>query len=107
MEARGEAEDNSAPKPSLEKPPSTPEMDARDAEELADSMIQNSPLPDPERSNERLPEGDGRDKLPEERGGKKLPEEGGGEKLPEKIPTGKLIMPCTNKVLPFSLSFVL
>ena len=82
-------------------------MDAHEAEELADSMIQNSPLPDLERSNERLPEGDGRDKLPEERGEKKLPEEGGGEKLPEKIPTGKLIMPCTNKVLPFSLSFIL
>ena len=82
-------------------------MDAHEAEELANSMMRNSPLPDPERSNERLPEGDGRDKLPEERGGKKLPEEGGGEKLPKKIPIGKLIMPCTNKVLPFSLSFVL
>ena len=67
----------------------------------------NSPLPDGERGDERLLEGDGSDKLPKEGGDEKLPEEGGGEKLLEKTPTGKLIVPCTDKVLPFSLSLVL
>ena len=71
-------------KSTLEKPPSTPEMDAREAEELANSMMRNSPLPDPERSEEKLPEDDG---------SKKLLEEGGGEKLPGEGPTGKLIIP--------------
>ena len=85
-------------KSTLEKPPSTPEMDAREAEELANSMMRNSPLPDPERSEEKLPEDNGREKLPKE---------GGGEKLPEETPTGKLIMPCTGRVLPFSLHLVL
>ena len=47
------------------------------------------------------------DKLPEEGGDEKLSEVGGGEKLPEKTPTYKLIVPCTDKVLPFSLSLVL
>ena len=36
----------------------------------------------------------------------KLPEEGDGEKLPAETPTGKLIMPCTEKVLFFALSLV-
>ena len=45
-------------------------------------------------------------KLPEEGGDEKLPEEEGGEKLPEETPTGKLIMPCTEKVLFFGLSLV-
>ena len=49
-------------------------MDAREAEQMANSMMQNSPLPNAERS------------------GEKLLEEGGGEKLPEEIPTGKLVM---------------
>ena len=44
--------------------------------------------------------------LPEEEKGKKLPE-GDDSKLPEDTPTGKLIVPCTDKVLPFSLSLVL
>ena len=39
-------------------------------------------------------------------GDEKLPEEEGGEKLPEETPTGKLIMPCTEKVLFFCLSLV-
>ena len=47
-------------------------MDAHEAEELANSMMRNSPLPDAERSDEKLPEEEG----------EKLPEEGGGEKLP-------------------------
>ena len=73
-------------------------MNAHEAEEMANSMLLNSPLPDAERSDERLPEGGGSDKLPKE---------GGDEKLPEETPTGKLIMPCTVRVLPFSLRLVL
>ena len=91
----------------MEKSLRTPEMDAHEAEELANSMMLNFPLPDAERGDERLLEGDGSDKLPKEGGDEKLPEEGGGEKLLEKTPTGKLIVPCTDKVLPFSLSLVL
>ena len=79
----------------MEKPPSTLEMSAREAEDMADAMLRNSPLPDAERSDERLPEDDGSDKLPEEEG---------GEKLPEDAPTGKLTMPCTDKVLLFARS---
>ena len=63
---------------------------------MANSMLLNSPLPDADRSDERLPEGDGSEKLPEE---------GGGEKVPKETHTGKLIMPCTDRVLPFFLSF--
>ena len=73
-------------------------MSAREAEDLADAMLRNSPLPDTERSDERLPEGSGSDKLPEE-GGEKL-SEGSVEKLPEDTPLGNLILPCTDRVLP-------
>ena len=72
-------------------------MDARQAEEMANSMLLNSPLPDAERSDERLPEGDESEKLSKE---------GGGEKLPKETPTGKLIMPCTKGVLPFVFPLV-
>jgi len=41
----------------VEKPPSIPDMDAREVEEMANSMLLNSPLPDAERSDERLPDG--------------------------------------------------
>ena len=71
-------------------------MDAHEAEELANSMMQNSPLPDAERSDERLPTGDGSEKLPKE---------GGNEKLPGETPTGKLIVSCIDKVLPFLVCF--
>ena len=71
-------------------------MSARDAEDMANAMLLDSPLPDAERSVEGLPEGRGSDKLP--KGGTKLPEEESSEKLPEEIPTGKLIRPCTEKV---------
>ena len=67
-------------------------MDAHEAEEMANSMMWNSPLPDAEKSDE---------KLPKEEGSEKLPKEGGGEKLPEEIPTGKLIMALPEGVLPF------
>jgi len=59
-------------------------MDAHEAEEIVNSMLLNSPLPDPERSDE---------KLPEEEGSVKLPKEGGSEKLPVETSTGKLMIP--------------
>ena len=98
MEIKGDTEDNSASKSTVEKPPSTPEMSAHDAEDMANAMLLDSPLPDADRSNEGLPEGRGSDKLPEEEKGEKLPEEDDA-KLPEDTPTGKLIKPCTEKVL--------
>ena len=97
LEARGETEDDSAPKSSVEKPPSTLEMDAHEAKEMANAMLLNSPLPDAERSDERLPEEDGSNKLPKE---------GGDEKLLEETPIGKFIMPCTERVLPFIFPLV-
>ena len=72
-------------------------MSAREKEDMVDAMLRNFPLPDAERSDERLAKGSGSDKLPEEEGGEKHPE-GGNVKLPEDTPTGKLIMPCTRKV---------
>ena len=56
--------------PGLEKPPSTPEMSAHDAEVMANTMLLDSPLLDPERANEEIPE-DGRSG--------RLPGEGEGE----------------------------
>ena len=73
-------------------------MSARGAEDMADAMLLDSPLPDAERSEEGLPRGSGSDKLLEEKGGEKLPE-GGNVKVLEDIPTGKFIKPCTDGVL--------
>ena len=81
-------------------PPSTPEMSARETEAMVDSMLRDSPLSDTEKGDEKFPEDSGSDKLPKEGGGENLPEEGGNKKLPEETPTGKLIMPCTGRVLP-------
>ena len=92
-----DAEDNSAPKSAMEKPPGTPDMSARETEDMVNSMLWDSPLPDTERSDEKLPEDGGSDKLPEEDDGEKLPE-GGNDKLPEETPTGKLVPPCIKKV---------
>ena len=94
LEARGTTEINSAPEPIAQKPLSTPDMDTHEAKEMANSMMRNSPLPDAERSDEKLPEDGGSHKLPEEDDGEKLPE-GGDKKLPEETPTGKLVPPCT------------
>ena len=80
-------------------------MSARETEDMVDSMLRDSPLPDTERSDEKLPEGGGSDKLPEEEDGEKLPGEG-DEKLPEKTPVGKLVPPCTEKVLFLALSLI-
>ena len=100
LQAKGDTEDNSAPKSAVLEPPSTPEMSAHDAEDMDNAMLLDSPLPNADRSNEGLPEGDGSGKLPEEEGGEKLPE-GGNVKLPEETLTGKLIKPCTDRVLIF------
>jgi len=78
----------------VEKPPSTPDMSARDAEDMANAMLLDSPLPNIERSEERLLEDGGSGKLPEEEDGEKLPE-GGDGKLPEEAPAGKLVPFCT------------
>ena len=88
-----EAEDSSASKSELEKPPNTPNMSAQDEEAMVDSMLRDSPLPNSERGNEEVPEDDGSSKLPKRGEGEKLLEEG-SEKQPEKTPTGKLVTPC-------------
>ena len=85
-----DAEDDSAPKSAMEKPPGTPDMSARETEDMVNSMLRDSPLPDTERSDEKLPEDGGSDKLPEEEDGAKLPE-GGDGRLPEETPAGKLV----------------
>ena len=74
-----EDEDTSASKSVLEKPPNTPDMSAQDAEAIANTMLLDSPLPDSERGDEKVPEDGGSDKLPEEGEGGKLPE-GGDDK---------------------------
>ena len=53
--------------------------------------MRNFSLPEAEQSDEMLPE----------EGSEKLPNKWGGEKLPEEIPTGKLIMPFVEEILPF------
>ena len=88
-----EAEDSSASKSELEKPPNTSDMSAQDAEAMVDSMLRDSPLPNSERGNEAILEDDGSSKLPEEGEGEKLPE-GGSDKQPKDTPTGKLVAPC-------------
>ena len=59
-----ETENNSASQSGVQKPSSTPEMSAHDAEDMVNSMLRDSPLPNLERGNEEIPEGDGTDKLP-------------------------------------------
>ena len=98
-----DAEDDSAPKSAMEKPPGTPDMSARETEDMVNSMIRDSPLPDTERSDEKLPEDGGSDKLPEEDDGEKLPE-GGNDKLPEETPIGKLVPHCIKTI--FSLLLI-
>jgi len=87
------AESHSDPQPGLEKPPSTPEMSAHDAEVMANSMLLDSPLLDHERANEEIPEDGGSGRLPGEGEGDKLPE-GGDDKQPAETPAGKLVVPC-------------
>ena len=79
----------------MEKPLGTPDMSDRETEDMVNSMLRDSPLPDNERSEEKLPEDGGSDKRPEEEDGEKLPE-GGDGKLPEEAPAGKLVPFCTD-----------
>ena len=86
----------------MEKPPGTPDMSVRETEDMVNSMLLDSPLPDTKRSDEKPPEDGGSDKLPGE-DGEKLPE-GGSEKQPEEAPAGKLVPLCTlNKYVPLLL----
>ena len=100
-----ETENNSTSQSGVEKPPSTPEMSAHDAEDMVNSMLQDSPLPNMERGNEEIPEGDGSDKLPKEGRGEKLPE-GGNDKQPAETPTGKLLVPRRKSFLLFALNVI-
>ena len=79
--------------PGLEKPPCTPEMSTHDAEVMANSMLLDSPLPNPERANEEISEDGGVIKLSREGEGEKLPE-GGDDKQPAETPVGKLVVSC-------------
>jgi len=97
-----DAEDDSAPKSAMEKPPSTPEMSARETEDMVNSMLCDSPLPDTERSEEKLPEDDGGDKPPEKEDDGEKFFEGGNDKLPEETPAGKLVPPYSKKNYLFS-----
>ena len=89
------AESHSASQPRLEKSPSTPEMSAHDAEVMANIMLLDSPLLDPERANKEIPKDSGSIKLPGEGEGEgeKLPE-GGNDRQPAETPAGKLVVPC-------------
>ena len=81
----------------MEKPPNTPEMSVHDAEDMVDSMLRDSRLPDLVRASEEIPEDGGSGKLPEGGEGEKLPE-GGNDKQPKTTPTGKLVTPCSNGI---------
>ena len=100
-----DAEDDSASKSVMEKPPCTPDMSACETKDMVNAMLWDSPLRDAERSDEKLPEDDGSGKLPEEEDdGEKLPE-GGNDKLPKETPAGKLVRSCIRK-LSFSLLLI-
>ena len=100
-----ETEDNSASKSRVEKPPNTPDMSARETEDMVNFMLRDSPLPDTERSDEKLPEDGESHKLPEEDNSEKLPE-GGDKKLSEEAPAGKLVSLCTEEVLFLALNLI-
>ena len=97
-----EAESHSASQSGLEKPPNTPEMSARNAEAMANTMLLDSPLPNLERANEEIPEDGGSGRLPGEGEGEKLLE-GGDDKQPAETPAGKLVVPCRKIILLFAL----
>ena len=87
------AESHSASKSGLGKPLNTPEMSVHDAEAMANAMLLDSSLPNLERGNDEIPEGDGSGKLPEGGEGKKILE-GNTNEQPKKTPAGKLVTPC-------------
>ena len=49
----------------MEKPSDTPDMSARETEDMVNSMLRDSLLPNTERSEEKLPEDGGSHKLPD------------------------------------------
>ena len=89
----------------MEKPPGTPDMSARETEDMVNSMLRDSLLRDAERSDEKLPEDGGSDKLPEEEDGEKLPE-GGNDKLPKETPAVKLVPYCKKNYLFSALNLI-
>ena len=95
------AKSHSASQPGLEQPPSTPEMSAHDAEAMANTMLLDSPLPNPKRANEEIPEDGGSGRLPGEGEGEKLLE-GGDDKQPAETPAGKLVVPCRKSKILFA-----
>ena len=80
-------------------------MSAHDAEVMANAMLLDSPLLDPERANEEIPKNGGNGRLPGEREGEKLPE-GGDDKQSAETPAGKLVVPCRKGILLFTLSVI-
>ena len=57
LEARGSAEvTSSAPKPLAQEPPSAADVESREAEEIVNSMLRDSPISDVENGSEKLPE---------------------------------------------------
>ena len=100
-----EVEDTSTSKSALEKPQNTPKMSAQDAEAMANAILLDSPLPNSERGNEKVPEDGGSDKLPEEGEGVKLPEEGGKDQS-EETPAGKLVSPCRKGIFFSALNLI-
>ena len=57
---------HSASQSGVEKPPGTPDMSVHDTEAMVDSLLWDSPLPDPEKTNEEILEDGGSGKLPGE-----------------------------------------
>ena len=47
---------SSAPKPLDQEPLSAADVEAREAEEMVNSMLRDSPIPDVEKSSKKLPE---------------------------------------------------
>ena len=66
LEANGATKAASTPEPVVQKPPSTPDADAHEVEEMVNSMLWDSPTPNAEK---------------------------GSEKRPEETPAGKLVVP--------------
>jgi len=94
-----DAEDNSAPKSAMEKPPGTPDMSAHETKDMVYSILRDSPLPDTERSD------DNSQRMVEVASfqrrrmmGRSFSRETTISCL-KRPPTGKLVPPCTEKVL--------
>ena len=80
-------------------------MSAHETEAMVDSMLRDSPLPDTERSDEKLPEDGESHKLPEEDNSENL-SKGDDKKLSEEAPAGELVSLCTEEVLFLALNLI-